>query len=328
MSDFSTQGRDTAGHRHHRGDSSFQDPNPGQEDTRTLGDNLSWEEADTYALVLASAHIDYRFRRSRWGWSLEVSAQDVDRAWDEIERFQRENPPVFAPPEPLPETPRTMTGVLAALVLFSFHVATTRHGAHEAFILQAGANAALILNGEYWRTITALTLHGDAKHLAGNMLAIAVFGTLLCKRLGYGAAWLLVVFAGASGNLINAWMHQAQHLSIGASTAVFGTVGLLGGIRLPQNSRDALKTEAATWRTLVRAWILPLGAALGLLAMLGSDAQTDLGAHLFGCLSGLVLGFLYASRFPRPLDEGTQMLFMLAALTLVGGSWWRVGTLF
>lgn len=321
MSNFSAQGS-TNGRRRPWDDGGVQDQ------TQVLGENLSWEEADAHALVLASARIHYRFRRSGWGWCLEVAAADAARAQAEIERFHRENPPVQESAPSPPVASGTMTGIVAALVLLSFHLATTRQGAHEMFILQAGASAEHILNGEYWRAITALTLHGDVKHLAGNMLAIAVFGTLLCKRIGHGAAWLLIVLAGAGGNLLNAWLHQSHHLSIGASTAVFGAVGLLGGIRLPSGTREAAHGGTATWRALARAWVLPVGAALGLLAMLGSDAQTDLGAHLFGCLSGLFLGALYASRFPRLLDGATQMLLMLAALTLVGGSWWRVGTLF
>lgn len=295
---------------------------------RTLGDNLSAEEADVYALVLAAARIDYRFRKTGWGWSIEVPEPDADRAWTEIRRFVRENPPGREVSEPPAAISGIMPGILAALILLAFHLATTRHGSHESFILQAGASAEHILRGEYWRTVTALTLHADAKHLAGNMLATAVFGTLLGRRVGTGAAWMLILLAGAGGNLANAWLHQAQHLSIGASTAVFGAVGLLGGVRMPLEARifrtGMPGARFSGWRSL----ILPLGAALGLLAMLGSDVQTDLGAHLFGCLCGLVLGAAYALRFPRPLDQGQQMLFSLAALSLLAGSWWGVGTLF
>jgi membrane associated rhomboid family serine protease len=319
MSDLLTQDNDRLTDKQYRLWSDVQ----GQ--AQVLAENLSWEEADAQALVLASAQINYRFRRSGWGWSLEVAAAEADRAKAEIERFQRENPlgQKSAALQPVASS-RTITGVMAALVLLSFHAATARHGAHEMFILQAGASAEHILQGEYWRAITALTLHSDVKHLAGNMLAIAVFGTLLCKRIGYGAAWLLIVLAGGGGNLLNAWLHQSQHLSIGASTAVFGAVGLLGGIRLFSGTREAVAGGAVTRWGIARAWVLPLGAALGLLAMLGSDAQTDLGAHLFGCLSGLLLGYLYASCFPHILEERTQVLFLLIALTIVGGSWWYV----
>ncbi len=293
--------------------------------SHVLGENLPWELADTYALVLAAARIDYRFRRSGWGWSLEVAAAEADQAVEEIDRFQRENPPHQEVAEPR-TTVKTLSGVLVALVLMAFHLVTTHEGAHEQFIVQAGADAQRILAGEYWRTITALTLHGDSRHLAGNMLAIAVFGTLLCKRVGTGAAWLLIVLAGAGGNLINAWMHQTGHLSIGASTAVFGAVGLLGGVRLPHGMLKSSLGQSFSWLAMTRTWLLPLGAALGLLAMLGSDVQTDLGAHLFGCLCGLFLGAGYGLRFPNLLDEGPQLLLLLLAILLVMGSWWRIGT--
>jgi len=299
-----------------------------QKQFRVLGENLSWEEADAYALVLAAVSIEYRFRRSGWGWSLEVPAAMGDRAWTEIRRFQDENPPAQEIHEPLATASSSISGMVTALMLLSFHLATTRHGVHEGFILQGGASAEQILQGEYWRTVTALTLHGDAKHLAGNMLAIAVFGTLLCKRIGYGAAWLLILLAGAGGNMLNALLHQSQHLSIGASTAVFGAVGLLGGVKIHHGVNAARSKKALFRRDGIRAWLLPLGAALGLLAMLGSDVQTDVGAHLFGCLCGLILGSLYAFRFSRLVDEGPQLLLLLASLALLAGCWWRVGVLF
>lgn len=295
--------------------------------SHVVGENLPWELANTYALVLAAAYIDYRFRRSGWGWSLEVSAAQALQAVEEIDRFQRENPPQQAFAEPA-TTVKTLSGALVALILLAFHLVTTHEGTHEQFILQAGADAQRILAGEYRRTVTALTLHGDSKHLAGNMLAIAVFGTLLCKRVGTGAAWLLIVLAGAGGNLINAWMHQTGHLSIGASTAVFGAVGLLGGVRLPHGVLESSPGKSFSWLAMTRTWLLPLGAALGLLAMLGSDAQTDLGAHLFGCLCGLALGAGYSLFFPDLLDEGPQLLLLLLTILLVMGCWWQIGTHF
>ncbi|SDB29354.1 Membrane associated serine protease, rhomboid family [Desulfonatronum thiosulfatophilum] len=293
-----------------------------RDETRVILENLTSDQADQFALVLSSADIDYRFRRSGWGWSLEVAEDDAAQAEIQIEQYLRENPDATGsfsiPTLPVQPAPPTMTGLAAALLLLAFHMATSRDGAHQNIILEAGAHAARILEGEYWRTITALTLHADSRHLAGNMLGIAVFGTFLCRRVGVGAAWLLILLAGAGGNLVNAWLHQSGFLSIGASTAVFGAVGLLGGVRVfPAEGSDDNRP---------RSWILPLGAALGLLAMLGSDVQTDIGAHLMGCLAGFCLGIGYTLLGPRHLSETRQNHLLLLTLAILAASWWRALT--
>ena len=291
-----------------------------QGETRELWENLSSQQADQYALVLAAAGIPYWFRRSGWGWTLEVLEQDAPRAAVEIEQFNLENPIQedcqALPAQPLPPPIQTLTGLGAALLLLVFHVVTSGYGAHDAVIRAAGANAARILDGEYWRAVTALTLHADARHLAGNMLGIAVFGTLLCRRVGVGAAWLLILLAGAGGNLLNAWLHQSGFLSIGASTAVFAAVGLLGGVRVFPMEESGVSGH--------RSWMLPLGAALGLLAMLGSDVQTDIGAHLMGCVTGFGLGIAHGLLGPRQLSEARQNHLLLTTLVLIAVSWWLV----
>lgn len=292
------------------------------EEVRALWENLPSDQADLFALILASAGIAYRFRRSGWGWTLEVTQDDAPRAMSEVRQYFQENPPSPAPSSLSASfdqpAPQTLTGLGAAILLLVFHVVTVRDGAHDKLILEAGAHAARILDGEYWRTVTALTLHADARHLAGNMLGIAVFGTFVCRRIGVGAAWLLILLAGAGGNLLNAWLHQGGFLSIGASTAVFGAVGLLGGVGVFQ-SHDQRGSRPVSW-------FLPLGAALGLLAMLGTDVQTDIGAHLMGCLVGFCLGLGYATFGPRQLSETRQNHLLLLTLGLLVSAWWRVLT--
>ena len=41
-----------------------------------------------------------------------------------------------------------------------------------------------------WRAVTALTLHSDLAHLAGNAFFGGVFGVLLAQILGGGLAWI------------------------------------------------------------------------------------------------------------------------------------------
>ena len=116
---------------------------------------------------------------------------------------------------------------------------------------------------------------------------------LLCRELGSGLAWTLLLAAGAAGNLCNALLQPRLHDSVGASTAVFGVVGILSALSLVRYRHH-----------LQRRWPLPVASALALLSILGTEGKhTDLGAHLFGFVAGVLIGLvteILISRYGRP----------------------------
>lgn len=60
----------------------------------------------------------------------------------------------------------------------------------------------------------------------------------------------------------------------------------------------------------IRAW-LPLGAELALLGILGSGKHTDLTAHLFGFMAGLIPGAFYCVLVKQPAAGIYQICFFL-----------------
>jgi membrane associated rhomboid family serine protease len=190
-------------------------------------------------------------------------------------------------------------------------------------ILTAGRVDATMMvdGGEWWRALTALTLHGDVVHLVSNLVAGIGFASLVARFFGAGAAWLLILISGAAGNALNAWVHYPEaHLSIGASTAVFGALGLITGVGL----WIAMMQPAERW-TMPR-WLLPAFGGLTLLGLLGIgdglNGQIDVAAHFSGFLCGGGLGFLCAARqaaFVR-MDRFGRWVGLLA-LALVGVAW-------
>jgi membrane associated rhomboid family serine protease len=177
---------------------------------------------------------------------------------------------------------------------------------------RGSADADRILGGELWRTVTALTLHADIVHVLSNAIAAAIFLGAVYSMLGVGLGSALVLVAGAGGNLANALLHGSSHVSVGASTAIFAAVGLLGSFGM-------IRRRRATPRR--RAW-LPVAAALALLAMLGTGGQrVDVLAHLFGFLLGGVLGILFAFVAPDPPGLGMQWLCGLTTLALLIYCW-------
>ena len=105
----------------------------------------------------------------------------------------------------------------------------------------------------------------------------APFLILLCRRVGLGLGLFLILLAGTFGNALNAWYRPAGHISLGFSTALFGTVGVLSGFMALQGwgSRTQSDTGKLSWRR----GILLLAAGTGILAMLGTEGDKRITPH-------------------------------------------------
>jgi rhomboid protease GluP len=260
--------------------------------------------ARDWGLVLAAAGIACEVARRGREWDVVVDADDADRAAEALAAYEAERVPPRAAALSVDEYGRTWAGVVMGMLLVlasglvgSGTTATALFGAAEA-------RADAIISGEAWRAVTALTLHADAPHLVSNLLAGTLVATAVCSAVGPGiGAWLLLA-TGASGNWLTAMLH-AGHRAVGASTAIFGGIGVLVGLAILRRRR--------------RAWV-PLGAGLALLGFLGTGERADLLAHFFGFIAGVVAGSAVA---PAPVlrSRPAQWLLALAALGAVGGCW-------
>jgi membrane associated rhomboid family serine protease len=139
-----------------------------------------------------------------------------------------------------------------------------------------------------WRALTALTLHADGAHLVSNLVFGGFFVALLAAETSAGAALFAALATGTLGNLWNAWLQDPAHRSLGASTAVFGVMGVLVALELVRLAR-------AREHWLRRLAVFGLG--LYLFSMLGFGGEhTDHLAHAcgfgVGIPVGLVLGWL------------------------------------
>jgi membrane associated rhomboid family serine protease len=267
--------------------------------------------ADEGALALHSQGIEASVRRASEGWLLETRAADAARARAVLEAFERENAP-RPPPPPIPVYPFPWAAALVyALALLWFFVWTGPRAGESAWFAAGSARASrMVALGEWWRALTALTLHADLSHVLGNVLAGALFGGTVCARVGTGVGAALLLAAGALGNVANALYWRAGgHDSVGASTAVFAAVGVLAADallarRLPRGGRLA-----------------PFGAALGLFAMLGTSERADYGAHLFGLAAGFALGVGVLPRIPAPPPRPVQIAAGALAAAALAAAW-------
>ena len=264
-----------------------------------------------YALVLRAVGIACEVLPVDGGFALTVAGRDAVRGREQLGLYRAENPP--RPPRPDPRH-RLADGINCASLYGATILILDLMQRHQAFSLdwwEAGkAQAWLIRDGEWWRTLTALGLHADPVHLAGNLLFGIAFGFLAGQLLGWGLAWCGLLLAGALGNALNALIQPASHTSVGASTAVFAALGILA---------------FHAWRGRqgpVNRWV-PVGGGVALLAFLGMGGErTDIFAHATGFGAGGLLGVLIAQLGDRlgPLLRH-QAVLALAGLSLLVLAW-------
>jgi rhomboid protease GluP len=268
--------------------------------------------AEEWELALVAQGLSPSLSRTRDGFVLSIPEEEMERALVGLSTYERENPREVRGREEAAEPPDFISGALIAGALLVFFFITVSYPTIQWFE-RGSADADLILQGELWRTVTALTLHANLAHALSNAIGITLFLGALSSILGAGLGSALVLLAGAGGNLANALLHGSAHVSIGASTSVFGAVGMLGGLGLVRRGRRKVSRR--------RAWV-PVAAALALLAMLGVGGErVDVLAHLFGFLFGGVLGLLFAFVAPARPGRLVQWACGGAACALLISCW-------
>jgi rhomboid protease GluP len=277
---------------------------------RVTGDHNLAEE---WELALVAQGLSPSLSRTRDGFVLSVPEKEVERALVGLSAYERENPRELRERDEPAEPPNLVAGALIAGILLLFFFITVTWHPTVRWFERGSADADRILLGEPWRTVTALSLHANLVHALSNAIGITLFVGALSSALGPGLASALVLLAGAGGNLANALVHGSAHVSVGASTSVFGAVGMLGGLGLARHGRRKVPGR--------RAWI-PVTAALALLAMLGTGGErVDVLAHLFGFLFGGVLGVLFAFVASSPPARVVQWGCGSAALAVLTYCW-------
>ncbi len=233
------------------------------------------------------------------GYSLLADPAESDRIHAELACYHEEQeqpPPVVVPLVDYPSG-SVLTALWILTLCWSFWMQDAAPGWVSGGV---SSPEELFENGEWWRPFTALFLHADLMHMFSNIISGVLFGTWVCRSIGPVLGWALILLAGTLGNTLNAASHLHERFSsLGASTAVFGALGILTGFTVFQTVRQ--HSGLGNFR-----YLLPLGCGLVLLSWMGvgSDPRTDVTGHVSGFFAGLLLGLASGPRGkPKPLVD-------------------------
>lgn len=135
-----------------------------------------------------------------------------------------------------------------------------------------------VVDGEWYRLLTAAFIHIEIWHIGVNMLALWILGSALEPALGrwrFIALYLLSALGGSAVSLLAAGPYS---MSLGASGAVFGLLGALFVV-MRRLGRDVSAVMVILAINLVIGFTVP-----------GIDWR----AHLGGLVVGVALGFAFA----------------------------------
>ncbi len=243
---------------------------------------------------------------------LEVPEHEADRVaellgdqlGEELKR-RKATQPDPSPKAPLLLQPAFAAAFCSAVTLMVVHALVNK--SDEWFKLGVMVPD-LVRHGEWWRLITAATLHADANHVLHNAAFLVLLGWAAAERVGVGAAlaaWLTTAIAG----FIVSIMYDPTATSVGASGGLFGLLGTAAG--------HALRTGAGRdlW---LRHRMRVVGALASVLAMTAFGEHSNIAAHLGGAGWGVAVGLMLPA---RALGWPFQVVLATLTCAAIGVAW-------
>ncbi|GAB4195549.1 MAG: rhomboid family intramembrane serine protease [Roseiflexaceae bacterium] len=187
--------------------------------------------------------------------------------------------------------------------------------------LGAKVNEAIYQDGQYYRFLTAMFLHGGLLHILFNGYALYSLGPETERIYGTPRFLLIYFIAGFAGGVAS--YAFSPNPSVGASGAIFGLIGALASFYFVSRSflGDVARQQLGSLITVIM-----INLFIGF-----STPMIDNYAHLGGLFGGALLGWLLSPRltldtrlFPPeairrqlPLDWGWALGVLLVLVGLV-----------
>lgn len=188
--------------------------------------------------------------------------------------------------------PATLVIIAAILAGFGIEVARgALQNPMELARMGAIVREWIINDGQWWRLLSAMFLHGDFLHLLMNLIALFQLGSLYELMFGSRRFTIIYFVTGLVASLTS--MIITGGPSVGASGAVFGIMGaFIFSIRRSPRWRHERAAKGIVPQLIF--WVVAN------IAIATQVPQIDQAAHIGGLVAGLVLGAVWPHRVPPP----------------------------
>lgn len=184
----------------------------------------------------------------------------------------------------------------------------------------AKVNALILQQTEWFRFVTPIFLHIGIIHLAINSYTLWNVGPTIEKLFGaarFFALYLLTGIAGVIGSVVSDLYFKGNGIGAGASGALFGLVGVSLAVsyryrrQLPEGFRKALGPGMIQ--------VVAINLIYGFMnnSSSGRGHLIDNSAHIFGLVSGGLLGLAVPMLAPGEEEKPQTKKFIIMLCTLV-----------
>jgi len=177
--------------------------------------------------------------------------------------------------------PQTLRIILITTAVFILQVLTNFLTGNDLPYYFLGKINEFILQGQLWRLVTPILLHGSLLHLLSNMYALFVIGPSIERAYGSKRYLALYVLSGMFGNVFSFLFTAAP--SVGASTSIFGLVAA-EAVYVYRNRHLFGRTAQPMLFNI--ALIIFINLAMGMLPGI------DYWGHLGGLIGGLIFAWM------------------------------------
>ncbi len=185
-------------------------------------------------------------------------------------------------------------------------------GAFELLLGGALSAPLIIEQGQWWRLLSTMDLHGGWVHLGMNLGSILLIGWPLERRIGWARTVIVYLGSGVMGSLASVYVNHTD-VGVGASGAAMGLIGALLVILLLR-AKSFPRAQRSRW--LFVLWLcIAATAAIGIV----EHRFIDNAAHGVGLVAGALLAL---ALLPRPTGAVVTTGLRVGALLLLALLGW------